>query len=166
MMAQRVSTLILKYSTVLLPSIGPFQGSTMSSVAECKAAINAERQLYHFVVGGSILFTTVSMILYVFLLKDRLEGAPTLAAQFYILLGVIKAVFAVFIWVWFLPKCPDGCDCELMQLYVLYPIAALLVAFRLMYAGRVKLQMSRRIGGENDDKDGPIFDSVSTVEMS
>jgi hypothetical protein len=132
---------------------------------ECVFEINLEMNTYYFAIGSSLAFTVFAMFMYFCCLKARLDGAPFLASQFFFLLGCIKLIFGAFIWVGLQPHCPEGCTCAEQDPLPIYPIFALVLGLRWILEGYQKLQMSRAISGEGEDKDGPIFDAVSTVEM-
>jgi hypothetical protein len=121
---------------------------------------------YYFVISASLFFTVFAVALYWFCLKARLDGAPKLAAHYFFLVGTCKLVFAVTIWVGFQPSCPADCRCSDQPLPI-YPSIALLVGLRWIQRGFVFLEQSRTLAGESgSDKDGPIFDSVSTIELA
>ena len=137
---------------------------TASSDTVCDELFQAALWSYFYAISASVLFSAVALGLYFMCLKARLDGAPTLAAQYFFMIGSFKVLFAVGIWVGFQPQCPDGCSCKLPL--PIYPVLALLIGLRWIAIGREHLLLSRVVASEGEDKDGPIFDAVSTVEMA
>ena len=139
---------------------------TTSPTTVCLEQVEAALQNYYIACGASILFTVAAFGLYLICLKARLDGAPTLAAQYFFIIGFFKVLLAIGIWVGFQPKCPDGCSCTNLPLPI-YPVVALLIGVRWIAKGHEYLTLSRVVASEEgEDKDGPIFDAVSTVEMA
>lgn len=122
-------------------------------------------QNYNFACAASFAFTVIAASFYSCGLKSRLDGAPRLAAQFFSLIGILKLVFVVAILAVVMPECPDSCICQSQPLRI-YPVIALLVALKWLWRAKQFYSLSNRVSSENEDKDGPIFDRVSTVEMA
>lgn len=124
-----------------------------------------QEENYNYACAASLAFTVIATSFYICGLKSRLDGAPQLAAQFFLLIGILKLVFAVAIFAVFTPKCADGCVCGPEPVRI-YPFVALLVAVKWLVQAKQFHALSNRVSSENEDKDGPIFDRVSTVEMA
>lgn len=135
-------------------------------ISSCSEDWDMQLQNFNFACAASFAFTVIATSFYSCCLKSHLGGAPQLAAQFFFLIGILKLGFVITIVVLVIPECPDACVCQSQPLWRIYPFIALLVALKWLLRATQFYSLSRRISSENEDKDGPIFDRVSTVEMA
>ncbi|GAX17741.1 hypothetical protein FisN_24Hh193 [Fistulifera solaris] len=137
----------------------------MSQSLSCSADWSMQVDNYNFACIASFAFTAIATSLYICCLKSRLDGAPQLAAQFFTVIGTVKFILVLTIFAVFFPQCADGCTCGTPPL-LLYPFFASFVAVRWLFRARQLYALANRVASENEDKDGPIFDRVSTVELA
>lgn len=133
----------------------------------CLAEYRSEQDEYRLACLASVAFTMLAMVMYHCFLKERLQGAPMLGAQFFGIIGFFKLIFGTLIWIGFLPGCPAGCTCSGEETALpIYPIVAILIGLKWWKTAFDNYKMARQICSDSDDKDGPIFDQVPTVEMA
>lgn len=100
-------------------------------------------RIYADLRQAAVVWTTVtawilfSASLYIFVLKERIEGAPSLGAQFFLVNGIILCVVSIVGYILFFPTCPL-CFCPDFQpaLHVL-PMLQILVGATSFYQARM-----------------------------
>ena len=114
--------------------------------------------------------TIFSMVVFNVFLKNHLDGAPRLAAQYFFVTGGVKVLLAILLFAVFLPRCPSGCQCDGIQFPLpIYPIVCLLVGILWLSRGLAKLRIAQTVtpeGGAASDAESGIFKSAPDVEIA
>lgn len=131
----------------------------------CEDELQEAVDLFHVCSVGSVVYTIVVYVCYNFLLKERIEGAPGLASQFYTIVGSIKLFIALSLFTVLQPQCPEGCTCTIERgRFMIYPTIALLVALSWYKRAYQRWQVAKATTTEEDRE--AVFDKVSTVELA
>mmetsp|Transcript_8087 Transcript_8087/g.16866 ORF Transcript_8087/g.16866 Transcript_8087/m.16866 type:complete len:158 (-) Transcript_8087:170-643(-) len=143
---------------------------TIQLQAACLSDYHVSRGIYHASVAASIFLAFLSLCVRHVWLRD-LPGAPALAYQFYMVVGILQIVIAGFVLLIFVPHCAEGCEdfCsnKYKPAYFVYPvIGTTLGAFLIKEAFRHKkvAENVSRYGESEPTQFQPVGQSVGQDE--
>jgi hypothetical protein len=125
-------------------------------MSTCLANLESAIQLYYAAVGGIFCLTFFSQAAYIFLLKARIQGAPALEAQCFLVFGSAKFIAGILLYAILQPRCPENCVCDSLPLPI-YPVVCLIIGSIWLKRGWDKKQTA----GSTDE---PIFQSIKSLE--
>ena len=111
---------------------------------------------YFYVFGSIALWMLSTIAIYRIVLKELMEGAPSLAAQFFASFGVAQLSAVGFAVVFFMPP-----DCDSWLIYV-PPVAEAVFFLKLAWNQRAA---ARRVSSD-DVNEAPIFSKLPGVELT
>ena len=110
--------------------------------AECLDAFHKLQIVYHSSVAASVALAFFSLCVRHVWLRE-LPGAPSLAFQFYCVIGIMQIVIAIMLITVFVPHCPnsclDYCSNNYKPAYFVYPIIGTTLGVLLLKEGKVRL---------------------------
>lgn len=139
------------------------------SAVTCQIELDHAVTMYNVGVIASLAWTLFVVLVYALCLKNRLEGAPGLGAQFYGVTGSLKVLMALALFTILQPGCPKDCSCVTSSNSYVYPCFALLVGLTWWYRGWKRWQLARYVTQQSDgmgDDAEAVFDKVPTVELA
>jgi len=93
-----------------------------------------------------VLSLVLSLFVGLFAHKKRNEWRehPMMAANFFLVVGVLKSLFGLLLFTLFSPTCPENCLCPDYRKSVMYPTIVLVIATYWIMKGCIYLRLAFR----------------------
>lgn len=137
----------------------------------CREAYADSVRLYRYTVAASTFLAIFCLSLRHVCLRD-LIGVPSLASQFYFVIGTLQLLISTLDVTIFLPHCPDECAVDnyctnaYKVAYFIYPALATVLGVLLYREGMRHKETAKAISTGLDEHGEPVmFQRLSTTEM-
>lgn len=143
--------------------------SSLSIEMPCQAVYHDSVRLYHYTLAASISLALFCLSIRHLCLRD-LIGVPSLAAQFYFVIGTLQLFISALDMTIFLPHCPDQCleycSNKYKFVYFVYPLLATSLSVLLYREAMYQREKARTISSSADENGNPVvFQRIPEMEM-
>ena len=132
----------------------------------CLRDYHTSQGVYHASLAASILLAIMTVVVRHVWLRD-LSGAPALAQQFYMVMGIAQLLVALAVLLIFVPHCASGCEAfcsnKYKPAYFIYPILGTIYGILLLRESRRHGETAKQILRQGDHEG--TFQPVAQQEM-
>ena len=127
----------------------------------CHDKAEASVHLYYATCTATFAATLFLYLVYQLTLKERLEGAPALYAQFLYVAGSAKILVGVLLFFVFRPVCPAGCFCVTVWIPPgCYPLLCVAMGAYWIKRGLYMSERAKQIEAAESDPYGVVFEML------